>query len=37
MWEEILSGDDAYTESDYVRQIIAFVMADTGRHFLTPK
>ena len=28
-------GDE--TESDYVRQIIAFVMADTGRHFLTPK
>ncbi|NNE51697.1 MAG: acyl-ACP--UDP-N-acetylglucosamine O-acyltransferase [Sulfitobacter sp.] len=25
------------TESDYVRQIVAFVMADTGRHFLTPK
>lgn len=25
------------TESDYVRQIVDFVMADTGRHFLTPK
>ncbi|MEM6941753.1 MAG: acyl-ACP--UDP-N-acetylglucosamine O-acyltransferase [Pseudomonadota bacterium] len=25
------------TESDYVRKIAAFVMADTGRHFLTPK
>ena len=28
-------GDE--TESDYVRQIVEFVMADTGRHFLTPK
>lgn len=28
-------GDE--TESDYVRQIVNFVMADTGRHFLTPK
>ncbi|MEW9920748.1 acyl-ACP--UDP-N-acetylglucosamine O-acyltransferase [Marimonas sp. MJW-29] len=28
-------GDE--TESDYVREIVAFVMADTGRHFLTPK
>lgn len=28
-------GDE--TESDYVRQITDFVMADTGRHFLTPK
>jgi len=28
-------GDE--TESDYVRQIVDFVMADTGRHFLTPK
>lgn len=28
-------GDE--TESDYVRQIAEFVMADTGRHFLTPK
>ncbi|MDF1727584.1 MAG: acyl-ACP--UDP-N-acetylglucosamine O-acyltransferase [Sulfitobacter sp.] len=25
------------TESAYVRQIVEFVMADTGRHFLTPK
>lgn len=25
------------TESDYVRQIVDFVMDDTGRHFLTPK
>jgi UDP-N-acetylglucosamine acyltransferase len=25
------------TESEYVRQIVEFVMADTGRHFLTPK
>ena len=25
------------TESDYVRQITDFVMADSGRHFLTPK
>tara|TARA_R110002094_G_scaffold12070_10_gene22044 strand:+ start:1631 stop:2413 length:783 start_codon:yes stop_codon:yes gene_type:complete len=25
------------TESPYVRQIVDFVMADTGRHFLTPK
>ena len=25
------------TESGYVRQIVDFVMADTGRHFLTPK
>ena len=25
------------TQSDYVRQITDFVMADTGRHFLTPK
>lgn len=25
------------TQSDYVRQIVDFVMADTGRHFLTPK
>ncbi len=25
------------TESDYVSQIVDFVMADTGRHFLTPK
>ena len=25
------------TESDFVRQITGFVMADTGRHFLTPK
>lgn len=25
------------TESDHVRQIVEFVMADTGRHFLTPK
>ncbi|MCX7559920.1 acyl-ACP--UDP-N-acetylglucosamine O-acyltransferase [Sulfitobacter sp. F26204] len=25
------------TESDYVRQIVDFVQADTGRHFLTPK
>jgi UDP-N-acetylglucosamine acyltransferase len=24
------------TESDYVREIVDFVMADTGRHFLTP-
>ncbi|MAP14788.1 acyl-ACP--UDP-N-acetylglucosamine O-acyltransferase [uncultured Sulfitobacter sp.] len=28
-------GDE--TQSDYVRQIVNFVMADTGRHFLTPK
>ena len=28
-------GDE--TESAYVRQIVDFVMADTGRHFLTPK
>ena len=28
-------GDE--TQSDYVRQIVDFVMADTGRHFLTPK
>jgi UDP-N-acetylglucosamine acyltransferase len=28
-------GDE--TESDYVKQIVDFVMADTGRHFLTPK
>ncbi len=27
-------GDE--TESDYVREIVDFVMADTGRHFLTP-
>jgi UDP-N-acetylglucosamine acyltransferase len=25
------------TESDYVRQMVDFVMSDTGRHFLTPK
>ncbi|MEQ6247917.1 acyl-ACP--UDP-N-acetylglucosamine O-acyltransferase [Sulfitobacter sp. HNIBRBA3233] len=25
------------TESTYVREIVDFVMADTGRHFLTPK
>lgn len=25
------------TESDQVKQIVDFVMADTGRHFLTPK
>jgi len=25
------------TQSDYVRQIVDFVMADAGRHFLTPK
>jgi UDP-N-acetylglucosamine acyltransferase len=25
------------TESDYVREIVDFVTADTGRHFLTPK
>ena len=25
------------TESDYVREIVEFVTADTGRHFLTPK
>ncbi len=25
------------TESDYVQQIVDFVMADAGRHFLTPK
>ncbi len=25
------------TSSDYVREIVDFVMADTGRHFLTPK
>ncbi|MEP5731908.1 MAG: acyl-ACP--UDP-N-acetylglucosamine O-acyltransferase [Sulfitobacter sp.] len=25
------------TESDYVTQIVEFVMSDTGRHFLTPK
>lgn len=28
-------GDE--TGSDYVRRIVDFVMADTGRHFLTPK
>ncbi|MFT6674112.1 MAG: UDP-N-acetylglucosamine acyltransferase [Sulfitobacter sp.] len=28
-------GDE--TESDYVRQIVDFVSAETGRHFLTPK
>ncbi len=28
-------GDE--TESDFVREIVDFVMADTGRHFLTPK
>ncbi|MFD2739369.1 acyl-ACP--UDP-N-acetylglucosamine O-acyltransferase [Sulfitobacter aestuarii] len=28
-------GDE--TGSDYVREIVDFVMADTGRHFLTPK
>ncbi|MFG6595793.1 acyl-ACP--UDP-N-acetylglucosamine O-acyltransferase [Sulfitobacter sp. 1A13368] len=28
-------GDE--TQSEYVRQIVDFVMADTGRHFLTPK
>ena len=28
-------GDE--TESDYVREIVSFVMADSGRHFLTPK
>ncbi|KIN65192.1 UDP-N-acetylglucosamine acyltransferase [Sulfitobacter noctilucicola] len=28
-------GDE--TESPYVREIVDFVMADTGRHFLTPK
>ena len=28
-------GDE--TESDYVRQIVDFVQAETGRHFLTPK
>jgi UDP-N-acetylglucosamine acyltransferase len=27
-------GDE--TESDYVREIVDFVFADTGRHFLTP-
>lgn len=27
-------GDE--TESDYVREIVDFVMSDTGRHFLTP-
>lgn len=27
----------AETESDYVREIVDFVMADSGRHFLTPK
>jgi len=27
----------AETESDYVRQIVDFVMADSGRNFLTPK
>jgi len=27
-------GDE--TSSDYVREIVDFVMADTGRHFLTP-
>ncbi|MEH6522725.1 acyl-ACP--UDP-N-acetylglucosamine O-acyltransferase [Sulfitobacter sp.] len=27
----------AETESDYVREIVDFVLADTGRHFLTPK
>ncbi len=25
------------TESDYVREIVDFVLADSGRHFLTPK
>jgi UDP-N-acetylglucosamine acyltransferase len=24
------------TGSDYVREIVDFVLADTGRHFLTP-
>ncbi|MDF3413650.1 acyl-ACP--UDP-N-acetylglucosamine O-acyltransferase [Sulfitobacter sp. M57] len=28
-------GDE--TESDYVREIVDFVTAETGRHFLTPK
>ncbi|KMK67661.1 acyl-ACP--UDP-N-acetylglucosamine O-acyltransferase [Puniceibacterium sp. IMCC21224] len=27
-------GDE--TQSDYVREIVAFIMADTDRHFLTP-
>jgi len=27
----------AETESDYVREIVDFVQADSGRHFLTPK
>ena len=27
----------AETESDYVREIADFVLADSGRHFLTPK
>jgi UDP-N-acetylglucosamine acyltransferase len=27
----------AETESDYVREIVDFVMADSGRNFLTPK
>ena len=27
----------AETESDYVREIVDFILADTGRHFLTPK
>lgn len=27
----------AETESDYVREIVEFVLADSGRHFLTPK
>jgi UDP-N-acetylglucosamine acyltransferase len=27
----------AETESDYVREIVDFVLADSGRHFLTPK
>jgi len=27
----------AETDSDYVREIVDFVMADSGRHFLTPK
>ncbi|MFD1341841.1 acyl-ACP--UDP-N-acetylglucosamine O-acyltransferase [Litorisediminicola beolgyonensis] len=27
-------GDE--TESDYVREIVAFILADTDRHFLTP-
>jgi UDP-N-acetylglucosamine acyltransferase len=27
----------AETESEYVREIVEFVLADSGRHFLTPK